>query len=157
MNDPAKLTIKKRVLQRRVATVMPHVTNRRQRTSTQLVLYAPQKSAKHRVDAQKKYQKRAHACRRVRSLEAILLATLVAMTIDDLVNQLRDAVASQSGAGADLQKNLRATLSAGLAKLDVVTRQEFEIQREMLDALRKQVDELTAQVSAYDEKSSKNR
>jgi ubiquinone biosynthesis accessory factor UbiK len=109
------------------------------------------------VDAQKKYQKRARACRRTRSLDATLLATLVAMTIDDLVNQLRDAVASQSGAGADLQKNLRATLSAGLAKLDVVTRQEFEIQREMLDALRKQVDELTEQVSAYDEKSSKNR
>jgi BMFP domain-containing protein YqiC len=52
--------------------------------------------------------------------------------------------------GADLQKNLRATLSAGLSKLDVVTRQEFEIQREMLDVLRKQIDELTAQVEALE-------
>jgi ubiquinone biosynthesis accessory factor UbiK len=76
--------------------------------------------------------------------------TLAQMTLDELVNQLRDAMSANSGAGADLQKNLRATLSAGLAKLDVVTRQEFEIQREMLDVLRKQIDELTAQVEALE-------
>jgi ubiquinone biosynthesis accessory factor UbiK len=76
------------------------------------------------------------------------------MTIDDLVNQLRAAFsnAANANAGEDLQKNLRATLSAGLSKLDVVTRQEFEIQREMLDALRAQIDELTAQVEALEAK-----
>jgi ubiquinone biosynthesis accessory factor UbiK len=70
------------------------------------------------------------------------------MTLDELVTQLRETLSSN--AGADLQKNLRATLSAGLSKLDVVSRQEFEIQREMLDILRKQVDELTAQVGALE-------
>jgi ubiquinone biosynthesis accessory factor UbiK len=70
------------------------------------------------------------------------------MTLDELVAQLREA--ATSNVGADLQKNLRATLTAGLAKLDVVTRQEFDIQREMLDALRKQIDELTAQIDALE-------
>jgi ubiquinone biosynthesis accessory factor UbiK len=72
------------------------------------------------------------------------------MTIDELVNQLRETLSSN--AGADLQKNLRATLAAGLSKLDVVSRQEFDIQREMLDALRKQVDELSAMVDALEAK-----
>lgn len=74
------------------------------------------------------------------------------MTLDELVAQLREA--ATANAGADLQKNLRATLSAGLSKLDVVTRQEFEIQREMLDVLRKQIDELTAQVEALEKAKS---
>jgi ubiquinone biosynthesis accessory factor UbiK len=74
------------------------------------------------------------------------------MTIDELVTQLREAMSANSGVGADLQKNLRATLTAGLSKLDVVTRQEFEIQRELLDVLRKQVETLSAQVAEYEAK-----
>jgi ubiquinone biosynthesis accessory factor UbiK len=77
------------------------------------------------------------------------------MTLDELVIQLREAMSANGNAGADLQKNLRATLSAGLSKLDVVTRQEFEIQREMLDALRAQVETLSAQVAAYEAKQEK--
>jgi ubiquinone biosynthesis accessory factor UbiK len=76
------------------------------------------------------------------------------MTLDELTAQLREAMSANSGAGADLQKNLRATLAAGLSKLDVVTRQEFEIQREMLDALRKQVETLSAQVAEYEAKKT---
>lgn len=72
------------------------------------------------------------------------------MTLDELVAQLREAMSAN--AGADLQKNLRATLAAGLAKLDVVTRQEFDIQREMLDALRAQIEALSAQVDALEAK-----
>lgn len=70
------------------------------------------------------------------------------MNLDELVTQLR--AAATSNVGEDLQKNLRATLTAGLSKLDVVTRQEFEIQREMLDALRSQIEALNAQVEALE-------
>jgi len=70
------------------------------------------------------------------------------MTLDDLVAQLREIAASNPG--DDLQKNLRSTLSAGLARLDVVTRQDFEIQRAMLDALREQVEVLRQQVEALE-------
>jgi ubiquinone biosynthesis accessory factor UbiK len=72
------------------------------------------------------------------------------MNLDELVTQLKSAMSAN--VGEDLQKNLRATLSAGLGKLDVVTRQEFDLQREMLDALRKQIDELTAQVEVLEAK-----
>jgi ubiquinone biosynthesis accessory factor UbiK len=75
------------------------------------------------------------------------------MNLDDLVTQLKAAMSAN--AGEDLQKNLRATLSAGLSKLDVVSRQEFDLQREMLDSLRKQVDEMSAQIDALEAK--KNR
>ncbi len=79
------------------------------------------------------------------------------MTLDELVTQLREAMSANSGAGSDLQKNLRATLTAGLSKLDVVTRQEFEIQRELLDVLRKQVETLSAQVAEYEAKQNASK
>jgi ubiquinone biosynthesis accessory factor UbiK len=49
----------------------------------------------------------------------------------------------------DLEKNLRAALQSALAKLELVTRDEFEVQaavlqrtREKLEALEARVDEL---------------
>ncbi len=75
------------------------------------------------------------------------------MTLDELAGQLKALLAGNPG--EDLQKNLRATLSAGLARMDVVTRQEFEIQREMLAALRTQIDELTAKIDALEKAREK--
>ena len=74
------------------------------------------------------------------------------MTLDELAAQLKAVLAGNPG--EDLQKNVRATLSAGLARMDVVTRQEFDVQREMLAALRQQIDELTAKVDALERESS---
>ena len=74
------------------------------------------------------------------------------MTLDELAAQLKAVLAGNPG--EDLQKNLRATLSAGLARMDVVSRQEFDVQREMLAALRQQIDELTAKVDALERESS---
>ena len=74
------------------------------------------------------------------------------MTLDELAAQLKAVLAGNPG--EDLQKNLRATRSAGLARMDVVTRQEFDVQREMLAALRQQIDELTAKVDALERESS---
>lgn len=68
------------------------------------------------------------------------------MNLDELAAQLKTLLAGNPG--EDLQKNLRATLAAGLARMDVVSKQEFEIQREMLNALRTQVEQLTAKVDA---------
>ena len=49
----------------------------------------------------------------------------------------------------ELQKNFRAALTAGLSRLDLVTREEFDIQasvlartREKLELLEKQIGEL---------------
>ena len=77
------------------------------------------------------------------------------MTLDELAAQLKALLAGNPG--EDLQKNLRATLSAGLARMDVVTKQEFEVQREMLASLRSQIEALSAKVDALErEKSASN-
>jgi ubiquinone biosynthesis accessory factor UbiK len=70
------------------------------------------------------------------------------MTLDELTSQLKALLAGNPG--EDLQKNLRATLAAGLARMDVVSQHEFEIQREMLNALRSQIETLTAKVDALE-------
>lgn len=70
------------------------------------------------------------------------------MNLDELTAQLKAVLAGNLG--DDLQKNLRATLTAGLSRMDVVTRQEFDIQRDMLNALRTQIDELVAKVETLE-------
>lgn len=70
--------------------------------------------------------------------------------IDDLARRLSDMVPPQmKAAQADLENNFRAALQTGLGKLDLVTREEFEVQRavllrtrEKLEALEKTVAEL---------------
>ena len=70
------------------------------------------------------------------------------MNLDDLTAQLKALLAGNPG--EDLQKNLRATLAAGLARMDVVTKQEFDVQREMLSALRTQIEQLSTKVDALE-------
>jgi BMFP domain-containing protein YqiC len=41
-----------------------------------------------------------------------------------------------------MQENFKAALQAGLAKLDLVTREEFDVQRAVLGRTRGQLDEL---------------
>jgi ubiquinone biosynthesis accessory factor UbiK len=75
---------------------------------------------------------------------------LNAKIIEEISSKL-SAVANSSPA-KDVEKNMRALLSQGFAKLDLVTREEFDVQtqvlartREKLAALEKLVAELEAQ------------
>ena len=77
------------------------------------------------------------------------------MNLDDLAAQIKAVLAGNPG--EDLQKNLRATLSAGLARMDVVTQQEFDIQREMLNVLRAQIEELAAKVNALEREKNPSK
>ena len=59
----------------------------------------------------------------------------------------------ESSPARDIEKNVKAMLSSGLARLDVVPRAEFEVQaqvllktREKLEALEKRVTELEARL-----------
>jgi hypothetical protein len=63
--------------------------------------------------------------------------------IDDLARRLNDLVPpGLKDARADLEQNFKATLQAGLAKLDLVTREEFDAQRAVLRRTREKVDAL---------------
>ena len=67
--------------------------------------------------------------------------------VEQVLNDLRQAI--PGGFAKGVEKNLRAALVAGLAKLNLVTREELEIQtavltrtREKIEALEKLVAEL---------------
>ena len=47
----------------------------------------------------------------------------------------------------DVEKNLRALLSATFAKLDLVTREEFDVQRAVLVRTREKIQQLEAKVA----------
>ncbi|MBN8716085.1 MAG: accessory factor UbiK family protein [Stenotrophomonas sp.] len=72
--------------------------------------------------------------------------------LDDLARRLSSLVPPGLREGREeLQQNFKAVLQAGLARLDLVTREEFEVQRlvlartrEKLDALERQLAELAA-------------
>ena len=78
--------------------------------------------------------------------------------IDDLARRISEMVPpGVREAGDELQQNVKATLQAGLAKLDLVTREEFEVQRavllrtrEKLDALERTLQVLEARLATPD-------
>ena len=47
----------------------------------------------------------------------------------------------------DIEKNLRALLSSAFAKLDLVTREEFDVQREVLARTRAKLEALEAKLA----------
>lgn len=71
-------------------------------------------------------------------------------SIDKLARKLAESVPDGlRSMGAELESNFRAVLRASLAKLDLVTRDEFEVQeavlartRERLEALQARIEEL---------------
>ena len=63
--------------------------------------------------------------------------------IDDLARRLSSLVPpGLRESREELQENFRAILQSGLARLDLVTREEFEVQRAVLLRTREKVDEL---------------
>lgn len=54
----------------------------------------------------------------------------------------------------DVERNARAMLSGMLSRLDVVTREEFDVQVEMLARARARLEQLEARVEALEKKIS---
>lgn len=62
------------------------------------------------------------------------------------INDRLRATFAQSPA-ADLEKNLRALLASWFSRLDLVTREEFDVQREVLARTRAKLQELDAKLA----------
>ena len=63
--------------------------------------------------------------------------------LDELARRLSSLVPPSLRDGRDeMQENFKAVLQSGLAKLDLVTREEFEVQRAVLLRTREKLDEL---------------
>lgn len=71
----------------------------------------------------------------------------------DEINARISQVLAASPAG-DVEKNLRASLQALFARLDLVTREEFEVQQAVLVRTREKLDRLEAQVAALEQQRS---
>jgi ubiquinone biosynthesis accessory factor UbiK len=64
---------------------------------------------------------------------------------EDIDRRMRDVLARSPA--ADLEKNLRALLQSAFSRLDLVTREEFDVQREVLARTRAKLAELEAKLA----------
>ncbi len=73
--------------------------------------------------------------------------------LDDLARRLADSVPeSVRNMGRDLEGNFKAVLQAQLAKLDLVTRQDFDVQSAILERTRTKLSDLEARLAELEGK-----
>ena len=70
---------------------------------------------------------------------------LNAKIFEDLSAKL--SAAANSAPAKDIEKNMRALLTQGFAKLDLVTREEFDVQAQVLARTREKLTALEASVA----------
>lgn len=63
----------------------------------------------------------------------------------DLQDKLHQAM--ENSPVKDLEKNMKSMLSQGFSKLDLVTREEFDVQAQVLAKTREKLDALEARVA----------
>lgn len=70
--------------------------------------------------------------------------------IEELSNKIKDMVASSPL--ADVDKNVHALIKGALTKMELVTREEFDVQTEVLRHAREQLTKLEAKLEVLEEK-----
>jgi ubiquinone biosynthesis accessory factor UbiK len=74
--------------------------------------------------------------------------------LDDLAQRLaRTVPAGVLSLKTDLEENFRSILQSGLVRLDLVTRQEFDVQVAVLKRTRELLEKLEERVSALEAES----
>jgi len=74
-------------------------------------------------------------------------------SLQDLVRKLIDAVPdSLQSVRSDLEKNFRSVLQSGLDKLELVTREEFEVQEAVLQRTREKLEALEERLKELEKK-----
>jgi len=76
-------------------------------------------------------------------------------TLDDLATRLAELVPSGvSDVTKDIEKNMRALLQSKLSELNLVTREEFDVQKKVLANTQQKVIELENQIAELETKMS---
>ncbi|MEN3295899.1 MAG: ubiquinone biosynthesis accessory factor UbiK [Burkholderiales bacterium] len=65
--------------------------------------------------------------------------------LNDLQSKIQQAI--DNSPAKDLEKNMKAMLSQGFSKLDLVTREEFDVQAQVLEKTRAKLELLEARVA----------
>lgn len=73
--------------------------------------------------------------------------------LEDLAAKFSALIAASPA--RDVEKNARALLTGAFARLDLVTREEYEIQRELLERAREKIDRLEARIAAIEAQAAK--
>lgn len=72
-------------------------------------------------------------------------------TVSELARKLADTVPGVTGSvdtlRTDLERNFRSLLDSAFERMDLVTREEFDIQRKVLERTRDKLAELEAKVA----------
>ena len=71
----------------------------------------------------------------------------------DLQNKISQAI--ENSPAKDIEKNVKAMMAQGFSKLDLVTREEFDVQAQVLAKTRTKLEALEAQVAALEGRSPK--
>ncbi len=71
--------------------------------------------------------------------------------LDEMDRRIREILARSPA--ADLEKNLRALMQSALGRLDLVTREEYDVQREVLARTRAKLEALEARLAELEGKS----
>lgn len=75
--------------------------------------------------------------------------------IDEIANRLAGAIPpSLNNFKEDMEKNFHAILQSALSKLDLVTREEFEVQKLVLAKTRAKLEDLEKRVSAMEQQEN---
>ena len=75
-------------------------------------------------------------------------------SIEGLAKKLADSLpASLRSVRDDLEQNFRGVLQTGLEKLDLVTREEFEVQEAVLQRTREKLEALEAKLAELEDKA----
>ena len=69
---------------------------------------------------------------------------------NDMQTKVGEAI--RQSPAKDLEKNVRGLMTQGFQKLDLVTREEFDLQTQVLAKTRAKLEELEAKVSALEKK-----
>ena len=64
---------------------------------------------------------------------------------EDVQNKIGDAI--RQSPAKDLEKNIRGLVSQGFQKMDLVTRQEFDVQAQVLAKTRAKLEELENKIA----------
>jgi BMFP domain-containing protein YqiC len=72
--------------------------------------------------------------------------------LDDLQSRVNSLI--QQTPAADLQKNLKALLTQQFARLELVTREEFDTQSKVLARARAKLDELERRLAEFEQRPS---
>ena len=77
--------------------------------------------------------------------------------IDDIANRLSGAIPPGfNNLKEDMEKNFHAMLQGALGKLDLVTREEFEVQKAVLAKTRTKLEELEKSVAEMEQQTLKD-